>query len=362
MEYKAEIPKKGNLLKAEIVSFLNSEGGTILLGADDQGRVLEEKIKDYKRWEEILSNWIFNAFYPEVIDLIQVFPNEIPFRILIKKGKEKPYFYKEGEGFHAKGVYIRVGSSKRVASFQEIQRMIFATKSHEYESLPCEKTNLTFQYLENKLEEKGITFDSYGLSLLDKEGKYNNAALLLSDQNPTISKFAVFQGLDVSIFLDKKEFRGSILKQLDDILYFSNLSNKKKIIYTHNRSRMNKKQKDKGLMKAVKEQPQFRLTSNFTFRTMQKVEEAILLREKKQERKMLLATIAASLFLIISGSIGLYIYFGNHIKETMYHAFLAGSHVLKIQIPLIYLLFIITIPLFMVFDRWMRKQYFKRHS
>ena len=44
------------------------------------------------------------------------------------------------------------------------------------------------------------------------------------------------------------------------------------------------------------------------------------------------------------------------------HAFLAGSHVLKIQIPLIYLLFIITIPLFMVFDRWMRKQYFKRHS
>ena len=75
---------------------------------------------------------------------------------------------------------------------------------------------------------------------------------------------------------------------------------------------MNEKQKDKGLMKAVKEQPQFRLTSNFTFRTMQKVEEAILLREKKQERKMLLATIAASLFLIISGSIGLYIYFGHY--------------------------------------------------
>lgn len=49
---------------------------------------------------------------------------------------------------------------------------------------------------------------------------------------------------------------------------------------------MNKKQKDKGLMKAVKEQPQFRLTSNFTFRTMQKVEEAILLREKKRGCKL----------------------------------------------------------------------------
>ena len=31
---------------------------------------------------------------------------------------------------------------------------------------------------------------------------------------------------------------------------------------------MNKKQKDKGLMKAVKEQTLFRLTSYFTFRTM----------------------------------------------------------------------------------------------
>lgn len=125
---------------------------------------------------------------------------------------------------------------------------------------------------------------------------------------------------------------------------------------------MNEKQKDKGLMKAVKEQPPFRLTSNFTFRTMQKVEEAILLREKRQERRILLATVAASLFLIISNGIGLYIYFGKHIKETLDHAFLTSSHAFEIQIPLIYPLFIIAIPLFMIFDQWMRKQYFKHHS
>ena len=89
---------------------------------------------------------------------------------------------------------------------------------------------LIFNYLKEKCNEKSIIFDLHGLSLLRKDGKYNNAALLLSDQNPTISKFAVFQGEDVSIFLDKKEFKGSLIKQLDDILYFANLSNKKKII------------------------------------------------------------------------------------------------------------------------------------
>ena len=108
--------------------------------------------------------------------------------------------------------------------------MIIANKAHEYETLASNTEELTFNYLKEKCNEKNITFDLYGLSLLRKDGKYNNAALLLSDQNPTISKFAVFQGEDVSIFLDKKEFRGSLIKQLDDILYFANLSNKKKII------------------------------------------------------------------------------------------------------------------------------------
>ena len=66
-------------------------------------------------------------------------------------------------------------------------------------------------------------------------------------------------------------------------LLFSNLitfESAKSVSYTH--LDVYKRQ---GLMKAVKEQPQFRLTSNFTFRTMQKVEEAILLREKKDVYK-----------------------------------------------------------------------------
>lgn len=64
------------------------------------------------------------------------------------------------------------------------------------------------------------------------ENGYNNAGLFLSDQNPTVSKFAVFQGLSVDTFLDKKEFNGSIMKQLDEILYFTNLSNRKRVVIT----------------------------------------------------------------------------------------------------------------------------------
>jgi predicted HTH transcriptional regulator len=96
IEYKIEIPKKTKDLKAEIVSFLNSDGGTILLGVDDNGKLLDEKVKYYKEWEEILSNWINNAFEPNVNHLIGIYPNERPFRIEVKSGKNKPYFYKDG--------------------------------------------------------------------------------------------------------------------------------------------------------------------------------------------------------------------------------------------------------------------------
>ena len=231
LEYKSEIPKKINQLKAEIVSFLNSSGGTIILGADDDGNIIEEKKKEYKKWEELLNNLIFNAFHPSVIDLIDLDINSA-FKIIIKKGNEKPYFYKDGDNFNANGVYIRVGSSKRKASFDEIKRMILANKSYEYEYRVSDKQELTFNYLTHKFMEQNIIFDIRGSNLMSKDGLYNNAALLLSDNNETITKFAIFQGKDVSLFLDKKEFSGSIMKQLEDVRNYAEIINKKKIIIT----------------------------------------------------------------------------------------------------------------------------------
>ncbi|MGI6782105.1 MAG: ATP-binding protein [Acholeplasmataceae bacterium] len=232
IEYKIEIPKKTKDLKAEIVSFLNSDGGTILLGVDDNGNLLEDNVKYYKEWEEILSNWISNAFEPNVNHLINIYPNEKPFRIEVKSGTDKPYFFKDGEGFNSKGVFIRVGSTKRLASFEEVQRLIYKSRSHKFERLVSLNQDLTFTYATNIFKEKGLNFDLYGLQLYTPNKEFNNAALYLSDQNPTITKFAVFQGLTVTTFLDKKEFSGSIIKQLDDVLYFANLSNRKKVVIT----------------------------------------------------------------------------------------------------------------------------------
>lgn len=63
IEYKIEIPVKQNKLKAEIVSFLNSEGGEIHLGVNDDGTIDKLLIENKKQeWEQILANWVANAF------------------------------------------------------------------------------------------------------------------------------------------------------------------------------------------------------------------------------------------------------------------------------------------------------------
>lgn len=123
---------------------------------------------------------------------------------------------------------------------------------------------------------------------------------------------------------------------------------------------MNEEVKDKGLKQAVKEQYSFKLPSNFTYRTMLKVEEAVRLREKKIERRTLWATIVAAMIMVGSSIAGLIIYFGSSIRAAFNPDVIVN--IKEFQIPPFYLLLILAVPLFFWFDRWMRKSYFKRHS
>ena len=123
---------------------------------------------------------------------------------------------------------------------------------------------------------------------------------------------------------------------------------------------MNEEQKDKGLKRAIKEENGFRLPSNFAYRTMRKVEEAIRLREKKSERRTLFATITASIFLMGCCIAGLIIYFGDTIREAFTRTEMVETE--QIQIPSFCPPPPPPPPLFVLFDRWMRKRYYKHHS
>ena len=123
---------------------------------------------------------------------------------------------------------------------------------------------------------------------------------------------------------------------------------------------MEQKQTDKGLRKAMKTSVPPRLSTNFTFRTMLKVEEAIRLKELKQEKRMLWATIAASVFLLVGGGVVIAYFWGDAFLEMVTHVFTTFARLDILSSPYVFLS--LAVLLLLGFDYRMRRAYFKRHS
>ena len=123
---------------------------------------------------------------------------------------------------------------------------------------------------------------------------------------------------------------------------------------------MEQNQLDKGLRKAMKMKESPRLSSNFTFRTMLKVQEAIRLKEQKQEKQMFWATLAASVFLLVGGGVVIGYFWGDVFLEMFTNAFIAFARLDLLSSP--YAFLSLAVLLLLGFDYWMRRAYFKRHG
>ena len=123
---------------------------------------------------------------------------------------------------------------------------------------------------------------------------------------------------------------------------------------------MEQNQLDKGLRKAMKIKESPRLSTNFTFRTMLKVEEAIRLKELKQEKQMFWATVAASVFLLVGGGVVIGYFWGDVFLAMFTNAFTAFARLNLLSSPYVFLS--LAVLLLLGFDYWMRWAYFKRHS
>ena len=123
---------------------------------------------------------------------------------------------------------------------------------------------------------------------------------------------------------------------------------------------MEQNQLDKGLRKAMKASASPRLSTNFTFRTMLKVQETIRLKEQKQEKQMFWATVAASVFLLVGGGVVIACFWGDAFLEMVTNVFVAFARLDILSSP--YAFLSLAVLLLLGFDYWMRRAYFKRHG
>ena len=107
--------------------------------------------------------------------------------------------------------------------------MIKTADGDDFETLRALEQNLTLQYAEEIFEKNGIYFTEekfYQLGIRNPGSKlYTKLAVLLSDQCRHTIKVAVFSDEDNTMFQDKKEFSGSVFRQLEEAYEYLQLCN-----------------------------------------------------------------------------------------------------------------------------------------
>lgn len=216
-------------IKKEIVAFANSDGGTLYVGVRDDGEVVGLDDPDGATLQ--ISNMARDAIKPDVTMFIHYKTIENDGKkiveVKVQRGTDRPYYISK-KGMRPEGVYVRQGFSSVPATDSAIRRMIKATDGDCFEAMRCLDQELTFDATEKEFELRSVEFGPQQmrtLKLVDNDGLYSNLALLLSDQNPYTVKVAVFQGTNQMIFKDRREFSGSLLRQMNDVFEYVDLHN-----------------------------------------------------------------------------------------------------------------------------------------
>ena len=216
-------------IKKGIIALANTDGGTIYVGVDNGGNLIGVPSPDETMAQ--IGNIIRDGIKPDLtaytsIDLVEEEGIKI-IRVSILRGAKRPYHLTE-KGLKPSGVFVRHGVSSVPATDEAIRQMLRESDSIVFDKSRCLNQELTFEYVGRYFADCGISFTESNkrtLKLIDSDGYYTNAALLFSDQCEHSIKCAVYDGTGKTNFKARKEFFGSILKQMDEAYDYINLNN-----------------------------------------------------------------------------------------------------------------------------------------
>lgn len=228
-ELKVELTKD---IKKEIVAFANTNDGTIYIGIDDNGKIIG--LKQAEKNLEALSGMIREGIKSDLTLYTKIYIERIENKdIIIVKVSEAPNkpYYLSDKGLKSSGVYLRHGNVSVQANEEVIKKLLIESNSNTFENNVSKVQDLHFEYLKNIFNSHNIEIDNSKfktLNIINLNGEYTNLGLLLSDECPYSIKCAIFNGNSKLEFRDRKEFAGSVLKQVNDTFEYLDLYNKTK--------------------------------------------------------------------------------------------------------------------------------------
>lgn len=184
---KREINDK---LENEVVSFLNSNGGHLFIGVNDDGTAYG--VENIDSIQLLVKDRIKDKIAPSPIGFFEIVVQKMDekdvIHIIVAVGNEKSYYIKK-YGMSPQGAFIRVGSSCVQLSEKQIFDLYSKRTRTSLINIISPIQNLTFTQLRIYYDEIGYEFKANTFKqfqfLLDN-GNFNYLAYLLSDQNALV--------------------------------------------------------------------------------------------------------------------------------------------------------------------------------
>ena len=237
LEFKEKVDSTLDICKT-VIAFANDAGGDLYVGIKDSPRsvigISEDEIFVI---EEKISNAVFANCSPIILPEISLimYENKHIIKIHINRGNNPPYHLKN-TGI-AKGTYIRVGSTNRMADDVFIEDLNRKKNNISFDS------ELIYSKMADEIDLKGFTklyldkageklskiiLSKFNLTKKENDSVYpTNALILLSDDDLRKDLFpfakiecAVFKGIVPGNFIDQKTFDSSIVEDPEDAYKF----------------------------------------------------------------------------------------------------------------------------------------------
>jgi predicted HTH transcriptional regulator len=215
-------------LASEICAFSNSNGGKIIVGVCDDGKITGLKKEDIHKLNEWVSSTCSQKIDPQVNVTTQniKYLDSIVMVISVPMGSNKFYMA------NGKDIWVKVGADKRRAKREEIQRLLQSSGHLYADEMPVENTNINDINIDmfksfyerrthEKLEDLNIPHEKLMSNLkLMADGKLTLAGLLVFGKKPQetkpqfVIKAVLFPGNSpaVSEYKDSRDIAGNIPK------------------------------------------------------------------------------------------------------------------------------------------------------
>lgn len=215
LELKA---KFSDTICKDIVAFLNTNGGDLIIGVDDRGHVvgIDSVDETSKKVSDIITDQIEPNPQQLVTSEIRYDNGKTLLAVHIQKGI-RPIYCQKKYGFSSSGCVIRIGTTCKNMTQEQI-RIRYEQNFIDSDLMlvtPARYGAISFKTLKVYYAERGYHLDDTSfeanLNLKTPDGEYNQLAELLSDRNMIPLVVAKFRGKDKSSVSEKNDYGGKCL-------------------------------------------------------------------------------------------------------------------------------------------------------